>query len=76
LPGKLSDNQIGDLLETMRQQVDGKEAQTSRGDTTLRAANLALLSLQMGLVKAETMDADVNDAIIDPKKLPPSPSRG
>lgn len=60
----------------MRQKLEGAEAQTLRGDTTLRAANLALLSLQAGLVLAETKDGEVNTAIIDPKKLPPSPSRG
>jgi hypothetical protein len=75
LPDKLSDNQIGDLLEELRQRLDGVGAHTKRGDTTLRALNVAILSLQLGLVKAETMDADVNDAIIDTKKLPPSPSR-
>jgi len=76
LADKLSDNQIGDLLEELRQRVEGKKAQTLRGDTTLRAANLALLSLQLGLVKAEVDDDDTNPVIIDPKKLPPSPSRG
>jgi hypothetical protein len=75
LPDKLSDNQIGDLLEELRLRLEGKTGETKRGDTTLRALNVAILSLQLGLVKAETMDADVNDAIIDTKKLPPSPSR-
>lgn len=57
-------------------EIDGDTGETPEGDSTLRAIRLALVSLQMGLVKAEMMDDDVNTAIIDPKKLPPSPSRG
>lgn len=72
---KLSDNQIGDLLESLRLQIEPCQAETDRGDTTLRAANMALLSLQLGLVHAEAEDEAINDAIIDPTKLPPSPSR-
>lgn len=72
---KLSDNQVGDLLEELRLRVEGLEAQTLRGDTTLRATYRAIMLLQAGLVLAEMKDQEINPVIIDPKKLPPSPSR-
>jgi hypothetical protein len=71
LSDKLSDNQVGDLIQKSRDVLDGATAQTVRGDTTLKAARFSLAALQAGLVLAEVQDSDENTAIIDPMKLNP-----
>lgn len=67
----LSDNQVGDLLGEALNVIGEAKARTKRGDTTIRAARMALISLQMGLVLADEASGDVNESIIDPSKLRP-----
>jgi hypothetical protein len=71
LPEKLSDNQIGDRLHAALELIGDAEGETTRGETTLKAARHALLVLQSGLVLAEMKGLDRNTAVIDPKKLEP-----
>jgi hypothetical protein len=70
---RLSDNQIGDLIEEGRRLFENQAGETLRGETTLKAVRLALVSLQAGLVLAEAQDMDLNPVVIDPKKLDSAP---
>lgn len=68
----LSNNQVGDLLGEAANLFDDAVARTMRGETTIKAARMAIFALQMGLLKADENSGDVNESIIDPSLLPPS----
>ena len=72
MPKPLSNNQIGDLLGEAANLFDDAVAQTKLGESTLKAARMAIFAMQMGILGAEEKESDMNGAIIDPSILPPS----
>jgi glycerol dehydrogenase-like iron-containing ADH family enzyme len=59
---KLSDNQIGDLLADIIEEMDSISAASLEGATTLKAAQEALRVLSMGLVRAGEIKQMEKDA--------------
>lgn len=65
----LTDDEVYERLHAAWLALGREDGQTNRGDTSVKAARQALVTLQLGLLAAMDQSDEQNRVIIDPTKL-------